>query len=77
VNSYVIYVSRNEYKTQHKPFHSGERAKSGDGLGEKTFCPRAEAKHRHTARLSAEPSRKTFFSFLEEFFGGARKIQKL
>jgi len=31
-------------------------------------------KPRRPARLSAEPNRKTFFSFLGEFFSGARKI---
>src|SRR3989338_8083833 len=42
--------------------------------GEEIFCLRAVRKARRP-RVSAEPSRKTFFSFLEEFFGGARKIK--
>jgi hypothetical protein len=39
------------------------------------FSRLLQAKSRRPARLSVEPSRKTFFSFLEEFFGGARKSE--
>jgi len=64
-----------------------QAGKKEGGLGGRNFCPPAKAKPRRSARLSAEPSRKFFFSFYlpaetsaragKKKNGGARKLKNV
>jgi hypothetical protein len=62
--SIFIFSKSAKMKNRNINFSSLASGQKMEGfLGEEIFCPRAKAKPRRPARLSAEPSRKIFFSF--------------